>query len=79
MKRSSHQRIQTFHQISFIAPCDDGTATHSFQTLLRGLQTVVRDTCRTPDSASDAPTLQPTTTRDEEQKRAVELIAKIKT
>lgn len=56
----------------------DGTPTHSFQTLLRELQTVVRNTCRTPKSASDAPTFQITTTQNEKQKRALELIDKIK-
>ena len=57
---------------------EDGTPTHSFQTLLRELQTVVRNTCRTPKSASDAPTFQITTKQNEKQKRALELIAQIK-
>jgi hypothetical protein len=54
---------------------DDGTPAHSFQTLLREMETVVRNTCRTPKSASDAPTFQITTTQNEKQKRALELIA----
>jgi hypothetical protein len=57
---------------------EDGTPTHSFQTLLRELQAVVRNTCRTPKSASDAPTFQVTTTQNEKQKRALELIDRIK-
>jgi transposase len=57
---------------------DDGTPTHSFQTLLREMETVVRNTCRPPKSASDAPTFQITTTQNEKQKRALELIAQIK-
>lgn len=57
---------------------DDGTPTHSFQTLMRELETVVRNTCRTPKSASDAPTFQITTTQNEKQKRALELISQIK-
>jgi transposase len=57
---------------------EDGTPTHSFQTLLRELETVVRNTCRTPKSASDAPTFQITTTQNEKQKRALELISQIK-
>jgi hypothetical protein len=57
----------------------DGTPTHSFQTLLRELQTVVRNTCRTPKGADDAPTFQITTMQNEKQKRALELIAQIKT
>ncbi|UUZ67036.1 FCD domain-containing protein [Polaromonas sp. P2-4] len=48
---------------------DDGTPTHSFQTLTRELETVVRNTCRTPQSAGDAPTFQVTTTPSEKQKR----------
>ncbi len=58
---------------------EDGTPAHSFQTLLRELETVVRNTCRTPNSTSDAPTFQITTTQNEKQKRALELIAQIKT
>jgi len=57
---------------------DDGTPTHSFQTLTRELETVVRNTCRTPQSAGDAPTFQVTTTPSEKQKRALELIGQIK-
>src|ERR1035437_6351487 len=57
---------------------EDGTPTHSFQTLLRELETIVRNPCRTPKSASDAPTFQITTTQNEKQKRALELINKIK-
>lgn len=51
---------------------------HSFQTLMAQLQTIVRNTCRTPQSAADAPTFQVTTTPSDEQKRALELIAQIK-
>src|ERR1035437_6113241 len=57
---------------------EDGMPTHSFQTLIRELETIVRNTCRTPKSASDAPTFQITTTQNEKQKRALELINKIK-
>jgi transposase len=56
----------------------DGTPTHSFQTLLREMETVVRNTCRTPKSPSDAPTFQITTTQNEKQKHALELIGQIK-
>ena len=34
----------------------DGTPTHSFSTLLGELGTIVRNTCRTPNAAPDAPT-----------------------
>ncbi len=60
---------------------DDGTPTHSFQTLLCEMQTIVRNTCRTQNStnsASDAPMFQITTTQNEKQKRALELISQIK-
>jgi hypothetical protein len=57
---------------------EDGTPTHSFQTLIRDLETLVRNTCRTPKSASDAPTFQITTTQNEKQKRALELVTQIK-
>jgi len=56
----------------------DGTPTHSFQTLLRELETVVRNTCRTPKTTGDSPTFQITTTQNQKQKRALELIALIK-
>jgi len=46
--------------------------------LLRELETIVRNTCRTPKSASDAPTFEITTTPSDKQKRALELIAQIK-
>jgi hypothetical protein len=57
---------------------EDGTPTHSFQTLLRELETVVRNTCRTPKSASNAPTFQVPTTQNDTQKHALELISQIK-
>ena len=58
---------------------EDGTPAHSFQTLLPQLETVVRNTCRTPSSASDSPTFQITTTQNEKQKRALKLSGQIKT
>jgi transposase len=57
---------------------DDGTPTHSFQTLLAELQGIVRNTCRTPGSAADAPTFEIITTPNEKQKRALELMGQIK-
>jgi len=57
---------------------DDGTPTHSFQTLLAELQGIVRNTCRTPGSAADAATFEIVTTPNEKQKRALELIGQIK-
>ena len=57
---------------------DDGSPVHSFQTLMQDLQTIVRNTCRTPHSADDAPTFDITTTPTDQQRRAIELISQIK-
>ena len=57
---------------------EDGSPTHSFQTLMALLQTVVRNTCRSKNGAQNAPTFKVTTTPDEKQKRALELIDQIK-
>ena len=57
---------------------DDGAQVHSFQTLMQELQTIVRNECRTPKGAQDAPTFQITTTANPKQKHALELIAQIK-
>jgi transposase len=59
---------------------DDGSPVHSLQTLMAELQTIVRNTCRTPNgarSAVDAPTFEITTTPNSTQKRALELISQI--
>ena len=56
---------------------DDGSPVHSFHTLMATLQTIVRNTCRTPGSAPDAPTFEITTTPNHTQKCAFELIAQI--
>lgn len=57
---------------------EDGTPVHSFQTLLRELDTVVCNTSRTPKNANDAPKFHITTTQNEKQKHALELISQIK-
>lgn len=57
---------------------DDGTPAHSFQTLLKVLEGVVRNTCRAPDTDKDTPAFELTTTPNEQQKRALELIDQIK-
>ena len=57
---------------------EDGSPAHSFQSLMAFLQTVVRNTCRTPKSADDAPTFELITTPSDKQKRALELIGQIK-
>lgn len=57
---------------------EDGTPTHSFQTLMKDLETVVCNTCRTPKNAGDAPSFEITTMPSDKQKRALELIDQIK-
>lgn len=57
---------------------EDGSPVHSFQTLMAHLQTIVRNTCRTPGGAADAPTFEITTTPNHTQKRALDLINQIK-
>ena len=57
---------------------EDGSPTHSFQTLMKELETMVRNTCRTPNSGADAPSFEITTMPSEKQKRALELIGQIK-
>ena len=55
----------------------DATPAHSFATLLGAMATIVRNTCRTPNAAADAPTFNIVTTPDPKQKRALELLQQI--
>ena len=50
----------------------------SDQTLLKELESLVRNTSRTPNSAGNAPNFQITTMPSDKQKRAHELIGQIK-
>ena len=56
---------------------DDGTPAHSFSTLLADLAGIVRNTCRTPNAAPEAPTFQVVTTPNAAQQRAFELLKQI--
>ena len=56
---------------------EDGTPAHSFSTLLADLAGIVRNTCRTPSAAPDAPTFDITTTPNPKQQRAFELLRQI--
>ncbi len=56
---------------------DDGTPAHSFSTLLADLAGIVRNTCRTPNAAPEAPTFQVITIPNAKQQRAFELLKKI--
>jgi transposase len=57
---------------------DDGTPAHSFSTLLAELAGIVRNTCRAPKAAPDAPTFQVVTTPNATQQRAFELLKQIR-
>jgi len=52
----------------------DGSPAHSFRTLLEELSTIVRNTCRAPESAENAPTFTITTTPNTMQQRALQLL-----
>jgi transposase len=56
---------------------DDGSPVHSFASLLEELATIVRNTCRTPNAGSDAPSFHVLTTPNAKQQRALHLIAQI--
>jgi hypothetical protein len=57
---------------------DDGTPAHSFSTLFAELATIVRNTCRTPNAGTDAPTFDLLTTPNAKQQRAFALIQQIR-
>lgn len=56
---------------------DDDKPVHSFASLMAGLATVVRNTCRTPNADPDAPTFELLTTATAHQQRAIALIQAI--
>lgn len=53
---------------------DDGTPAHSFTTLMAELSTIVRNTCRTPNTGHVPHTFDMVTTANPKQRRALELI-----
>jgi transposase len=55
----------------------DGTPVHSFSNLMAELATIVRNTCRTPTAAPEAPTFDIVTTANANQRQALELIQRI--
>ena len=57
---------------------DDGTAAHSFQTLLKMLSAIVRNVCRVPGARTEASTFDVVTTPNAQQRRAFDLLEKIK-
>ena len=56
---------------------EDGTAAHSFATLMDELSTIVRNTCQTPQAGFDTNTFEVVTTANPKQRRALELIKNI--
>ena len=56
----------------------EGSPVHSFATLMAELATLVRNTCRTPDAAPEAPTFDLLTTPGPTHQRAFALIENIK-
>jgi transposase len=71
------QRSAAAKQKATTRTLDDGTPVHSFTTLMDELSTIVRNTCRTPQSADDAATFHITTQPNAKQRRAIELIQQI--
>ncbi len=56
---------------------DDGTAVHSFHTLLKRLSTIVLNVCRRPGAADTEPTFDVLTTPAPDQQRAYDLLEAI--
>ena len=57
---------------------DDGSAAHSWPTLLAELAAIARNTCRAPQTGDRSPTFNITTTPNPKQKRALDLMQTIK-
>lgn len=70
------KRSDTAERKALTHTLEDGTAAHSFATLLAELGTIVRNTCRMPQT-EHAPSFQITTTANPKQHRALELIRQI--
>jgi hypothetical protein len=57
---------------------DNGSPAHSLRTLLEELSSIVRNTCRTPNSAADAPTFTIVTRPNQTQQRALQMLETIR-
>lgn len=55
----------------------DGTATHSFQTLITEMSSIVRNTCRVPGQETDSPCFKVVTTPNPKQQEALGLLDSI--
>lgn len=53
---------------------EDGTATHSFQTLLTEMSAIVRNVCRAPGQGEESPTFGVTTSPNAKQEQALRLL-----
>ena len=71
------QRSQAAQDKASSHTLDDGTPAHSFSTLLADLAGIVRNTCRTPNAAPQAPTFLVVTTPNAAQQRAFDLLRQI--
>ncbi|MFA7062443.1 MAG: hypothetical protein WC156_16685 [Pedobacter sp.] len=56
----------------------DGTEVHSFQTLLKGLSTIVRNICRYKNPEDNSPAFTMDTIPSKEQQRAFDLLSTIR-
>jgi transposase len=68
------RRSQKAQQKAFTHTLPEGSPVHSFATLLQELATIVRNTCRLPTAAADAPTFTVTTRPSPTQQRALDLL-----
>ena len=57
---------------------DNGSPAHSLRTLLEELSTIVRNTCRTPNSAADGTTFMIVTRPNQTQQRALQMLETIR-
>jgi transposase len=71
------QRSEAAERKALTRRLADGTPAHSFRTLLEELATIVRNTCRVPNSAPTLPTFAMVTKPNALQRRARELIDQI--
>jgi hypothetical protein len=57
---------------------DDGSPAHSLSTLMADLYTLVRNTCRVPGAAPDDPGFEVLTNPTPAQRRALDLIERLR-
>jgi transposase len=72
------RRSAAAHEKAATKLLGDGSAVHSFKTLLAELATIVRNTCRAPASRGDAKTFKAVTAPSPKQRMALEMIEAIR-